>query len=57
MRPKLLPSRSCNTHALIFGSAARYPWKPASGYTPPDALQDAFETSRRVLASAFLKVC
>lgn len=44
-----LPEGACDTHAHIFGPASNYPWNPARGYTPPDALQDAYERLHRVL--------
>lgn len=38
-RPRLrLPAGSCDCHAHVFGPAALYPYSPARGYTPPDAL-------------------
>ena len=33
-----LPVGACDTHGHIFGPASRFPWNPARGYTPPDAL-------------------
>ena len=32
------PDGACDCHMHIFGPAERYPWSPARGYTPPDAL-------------------
>lgn len=37
-----LPDGACDTHGHIFGPAANYPWNPARGYTPPDALPAAY---------------
>ena len=31
------PSHACDCHAHVFGDAARYPFSPARGYTPPPA--------------------
>lgn len=39
----VLPQGACDTHGHIFGPAERYPWNPARGYTPPDALPAAYE--------------
>lgn len=44
-----MPPGACDTHAHIFGPAARYPWNPARGYTPPDALPDAYEALHSAL--------
>lgn len=44
-----LPESSCDTHAHIFGPAEKYPWNPARGYTPPDALPEAYERLHRTL--------
>ena len=44
-----MPTDACDTHAHIFGPADRYPWNPARGYTPPDALPAAFEHLHRTL--------
>ena len=35
---KRAPDGACDCHMHIFGPAERYPWSPARGYTPPDAL-------------------
>jgi 2-pyrone-4,6-dicarboxylate lactonase len=32
------PPGATDCHAHVFGPAARYPWSPARGYTPPDCL-------------------
>ncbi len=32
------PAKSCDSHFYIFGPAARYPFAPNRGYTPPEAL-------------------
>lgn len=47
-----LPEGACDTHAHIFGPAARYPWNPARGYTPPDARPEAYEALHRTLGVA-----
>ena len=44
-----LPAGSCDTHGHIFGPAAKYPWNPARGYTPPDALPAAYEALHAAL--------
>jgi predicted TIM-barrel fold metal-dependent hydrolase len=37
-RPKVLPpSNACDTHAHVFGPAARFPYADDRSYTPPDA--------------------
>src|SRR5580700_12176624 len=37
-RPKLPPPRgACDTHAHVFGPAARFPYAADRSYTPPDA--------------------
>src|SRR3954470_14673802 len=37
-RPKIpLPARACDTHAHVFGPAARFPYAADRSYTPPDA--------------------
>src|SRR3978361_79879 len=37
-RPKLpLPAGACDTHAHVFGPAARFPYAADRSYTPPDA--------------------
>ena len=36
--PKIpLPAGACDTHAHVFGPAARFPYAPDRSYTPPDA--------------------
>ena len=47
-----MPAGACDTHAHIFGPASRYPWNPARGYTPPDALPEAYERLHQVLGVA-----
>jgi 2-pyrone-4,6-dicarboxylate lactonase len=44
-----LPAGSIDTHGHIFGPAATYPWNPARGYTPPDALPAAYEALHTAL--------
>ncbi len=44
-----LPNGAIDTHAHIFGPATRYPWNPARGYTPPDALPEDYEALHRAL--------
>src|SRR5215217_1031718 len=37
-RPKIpLPAGACDTHAHVFGPAARFPYAETRSYTPPDA--------------------
>src|SRR3954453_4458115 len=37
-RPKIpLPAGACDTHAHVFGPAARFPYAADRSYTPPDA--------------------
>ena len=37
-RPKVpLPAGACDTHAHVFGPAARFPYAADRSYTPPDA--------------------
>ena len=37
-RPRIpLPPRACDTHAHVFGPAARFPYADDRSYTPPDA--------------------
>lgn len=47
-----LPDGTCDTHGHIFGPAAHYPWNPARGYTPPDALPAAYEALHAALGVA-----
>lgn len=43
-QPKfVLPPDACDSHAHIFGPASTYAWSPARGYTPPDALPEAYD--------------
>ena len=44
-----LPTGACDTHGHIFGPASSYPWNPARGYTPPDALPAAYEALHAAL--------
>ena len=44
-----LPDGACDTHGHIFGPAPSYPWNPARGYTPPDALPAAYEALHAAL--------
>ena len=44
-----LPAGACDTHGHIFGPAETYPWNPARGYTPPDALPAAYEALHAAL--------
>jgi predicted TIM-barrel fold metal-dependent hydrolase len=44
-----MPPDACDTHAHIFGPAARYAWSPQRGYTPPEALPAAYERLHAVL--------
>lgn len=49
-RPRLrLPPGSCDTHAHVFGPAARYPYAPGRIYTPPDAPPAAYRRMLSVL--------
>ena len=47
-----LPPGTVDTHGHIFGPAERYPWNPARGYTPPDALPQAYEALHAALGVA-----
>lgn len=52
-KPRIaLPADACDTHAHIFGPAGKYAWSPARGYTPPDALPEAYEHLHRTLGVA-----
>lgn len=44
-----LPPNACDTHGHIFGPSPKYPWNPARGYTPPDALPTAYEALHETL--------
>ena len=44
-----MPANACDSHAHIFGPAVKYPWSPARGYTPPDALPAAYEHLHKIL--------
>src|SRR5882672_8166744 len=37
-----LPAGACDTHAHVFGPAARFPYAPERSYTPPDAPLDKY---------------
>ena len=58
-RPAMaMPPLACDTHAHVF-DAARYPYQPVRGYTPPDndvnrllALHDALGIARGVVVQA-----
>ena len=42
-RPKIsLPAGACDTHAHVFGPAARFPYADDRSYTPPDAPLEAY---------------
>jgi 2-pyrone-4,6-dicarboxylate lactonase len=45
----VLPAGAIDTHGHIFGPAPNYPWNPARGYTPPDALPAAYEALHKAL--------
>jgi 2-pyrone-4,6-dicarboxylate lactonase len=52
-RPKFaMPPGACDSHAHIFGPASKYAWSPARGYTPPDALPEAYEHLHEMLGVA-----
>ena len=52
-RPKFaMPPEACDSHAHIFGPASKYAWSPARGYTPPDALPEAYEHLHEMLGVA-----
>ena len=36
------PAGAVDCHMHVFGPAGRYPWSPARGYTPPDALLEDY---------------
>ena len=44
-----MPANACDSHAHIFGPAEKYPWSPARGYTPPDALPATYEHLHKTL--------
>lgn len=44
-----MPPLACDTHGHIFGPASKYPWNPARGYTPPDALPEGYEALHAAL--------
>ena len=46
------PAGACDTHAHVFGPAARYAYSPARGYTPPDAPLEAYLAMHAVLGIA-----
>lgn len=47
-----LPVGAWDTHGHIFGPESKYAYSPRRGYTPPDALLDAYETLHRTLGVA-----
>ncbi|WP_431282791.1 amidohydrolase family protein [Humitalea sp. 24SJ18S-53] len=54
-----VPPLACDSHLHVFGPAARYPYQPTRGYTPPDspvpemqALHKALGIGRAVLVQA-----
>ena len=47
-----MPARACDTHAHVFGPAAAYPYQANRGYTPPDALDTAYQALHRTLGVA-----
>ena len=47
-----LPPGAWDTHGHIFGPESKYAYSPRRGYTPPDALLDAYETLHRTLGVA-----
>lgn len=47
-----LPAGAWDTHGHIFGPESKYAYSPRRGYTPPDALLDAYETLHRTLGVA-----
>lgn len=44
-----LPPGAWDTHGHVFGPESKYAYSPRRGYTPPDALLDAYETLHRTL--------
>ncbi len=44
-----LPAGACDCHTHIFGPAARYPYAPQRGYTPPDASRADMQALHRFL--------
>src|SRR5919199_706932 len=52
-RPRLqAPPGACDCHAHVFGPAARHPYSPKRGYTPPDASFEAYRHMHAVLGIA-----
>jgi predicted TIM-barrel fold metal-dependent hydrolase len=43
------PAGAVDCHMHVFGPAARYPWSPARGYTPADALLEDYAAVQRRL--------
>jgi predicted TIM-barrel fold metal-dependent hydrolase len=39
---KRVPAGAVDCHMHVFGPAGRYPWSPARGYTPPEALLEDY---------------
>ena len=55
-RPKIpLPAGACDTHAHVFGPAARFPYAADRSYTPPDAPLEAISacSTRWALPAGF----
>jgi 2-pyrone-4,6-dicarboxylate lactonase len=53
IRPKTrAPAGACDSHAHVFGPAARYPYAPGRGYTPPDAPLEAYLAMHEALGIA-----
>ena len=45
----VLPAKSCDTHAHLFGPAARYPYHSDRSYTPPDVSRQDYVRLLRTL--------
>lgn len=55
----MIPAGACDTHAHVFGPAARYPYQDERSYTPPDAplssmrkMHEIFGINRAVIVQA-----
>jgi predicted TIM-barrel fold metal-dependent hydrolase len=46
------PAGAVDCHMHVFGPAGRYPWSPARGYTPADALPEHYAAVQRRLGLA-----